>query len=88
MRIVHRYHLCAFVGSVCLGVALSCAALVCAVLLCSVVRLYRPWRASLHCVLCCINKEWRPRLHGPRPRSSMGPKSRQPPKHLDAATHL
>ena len=88
MRIVRRYHLCAFVDSVCLGVALSYAARVCVVLLCSVVRLC--W-AALHCVLCCvlccINKEWWPRLHGPRPRSSLGAKSWQPPKHLDAAIH-
>ena len=40
MRIVHRYHVCAFVGSVCLGV-LSCVALVCVVLLCSIVSLCR-----------------------------------------------
>ena len=66
----------------CSGVC--CAALFrCAPLSALVCRLY----CVICCVLCCINKEWRPRLHRLRPRSSMEAKSRQPPKHLDAATH-
>ena len=46
----------------------------------SVVRLCRLWRATLRFVLCCINTEWWPRLHGPRPHSSTGANSRYPPK--------
>ena len=55
--------------------AILCCFGVC-VRLCSVVWLCRLWRAALRCVLCCIKKEWRPRLHGQRPHSSMGAKSR------------
>ena len=48
--------------------ALRCPVLLWCVLLYSVVRLCGSWRAALHCVLCCvlscIHKEWRPRLHG------------------------
>ena len=66
---------CASANRVCLGIVLSCDALVCVARLCSVVCLCWLWHAAL---LCCINKEWRP-----RPHSSTGAKSpKSPPKTL------